>query len=56
MDAPLRAEMMVTAGVPRLTTMTVTKPLDSVLKQVGGVIQCHLCQTVLITVNYDAAK
>lgn len=57
MDAPPRAEMTVTAGVPLPTTTTATKPLDSALKQVGGVIQCLLCHTMLITQSAkDAAK
>lgn len=35
--APLRVGMMVTAGVPQLRTMTVTKAMDSAQKQVGGI-------------------
>lgn len=37
MDAPLRAEMMVTAGVPLLRIMTATKRMAFALKLVSGV-------------------
>lgn len=37
MDAPLRAEMMVTAGVPLLRIMIATKRMAFVLKLVSGV-------------------
>lgn len=41
--APLQAGMMVTAGVPPRKTMTLTNPLGSALKLVGGDIYCLLC-------------
>lgn len=42
MDAPLRAEMMATAGVPLLRIMTATKRMAFALKLVGGVMCCLL--------------
>ena len=49
MDAPLRAGMTAIAGVPLQKIMTVTKPMASALRLVGGVICYLLCQTMLFT-------